>query len=58
MSFWLPAYEWRGTRKPWFTNAKLMTIEMSERAASAIYRSFNLLPELAEAANDRDHLRW
>jgi hypothetical protein len=56
--FWRPAHEWRGTRQPWFTSARLMTIVMSELAARAIYRSFNLLPELAEAANDRDSLRW
>jgi hypothetical protein len=58
MIWWRPAHELRGTRQPWFTNARLMTIEMSQRAARAIYRSFNLIPDLAEAANDRDSLRW
>jgi hypothetical protein len=31
---------------------------MSEEAARAIYRCFNLIPDLAEAANDRDSIRW
>ena len=58
MGFWRPAHEWRGTRSPWFTNTKLMSIEMSAQAARTIYRSFNLLPDLVDAANDRDGLRW
>jgi hypothetical protein len=56
--FWRPAYEWRGTRKPWFTNTRLMTVEMSEIAAKMIYRCFNLVPDLEPADNDRDALRW
>lgn len=58
MGFWRPAYEWRGTRAPWFTNTHLNDIGMSETAARAIYRIFNLLPDLVAAANDRDSLRW
>jgi len=56
--FWRPAYEWRGTRRPWFTNARLMEVSMSELAARVIYRTFNLVPDLIEAANDRDGIRW
>jgi hypothetical protein len=58
MIFWRPAYEWRGTRQPWFANPRLNEVSMSEEAARAIYRCFNLIPDLAEAANDRDSLRW
>jgi hypothetical protein len=35
-----------------------MEVSMSELAARVIYRAFNLMPDLAEAANDRDGLRW
>ena len=56
--FWRPAYEWRGTRRPWFTNTSLMEVSMSELAAKVIYRTFNLVPDLIEAANDRDGIRW
>ncbi len=56
--FWRPAYEWRGTRRPWFTNTSLMEVSMSELAARVIYRTFNLVPDLIEAANDRDGIRW
>ena len=56
--FWRPAYEWRGTRKPWFTNTRLNEVEMSELAARTIYRVFNLLPVMMAAENDRDGLRW
>jgi hypothetical protein len=31
---------------------------MSELAARAIYRAFNLFPDLAEPENDRDAIRW
>lgn len=58
MIFWRPAYEWRGTRKPWFTNTRLMSTEMSQLAAKTIYRCFNLVPDIVPAANDRDKLRW
>jgi hypothetical protein len=56
--FWRPAHEWRGTRKPWFINTRLMEVGMSELAARAIYRAFNLFPDLAEPENDRDAIRW
>jgi hypothetical protein len=56
--FWCPAHECRGGRKLWFTNTRLMTIEMSELAAKMIYRCFNLIPDLVPAENDRDGLRW
>jgi hypothetical protein len=56
--FWRPAHECRGGRKLWFTNTRLMTIEMSELAAKMIYRCFNLIPDLVPAENDRDGLRW
>jgi hypothetical protein len=55
---WRPAQQWRGTRKPWFVNARLNEIEMSETAAMVIYRCFNLIPDLAPADNDRDGKRW
>jgi hypothetical protein len=58
MGFWRPAHEWRGTRKPWFINTRLMEVGMSELAARAIYRAFNLFPDLAEPENDRDAIRW
>lgn len=58
MTFWRPANEQRGTRRYWFTDAALMQIEMSELAAKMVYRSFNLLPDIGHAANDRDHVRW
>ena len=56
--FWRPAYEWRGTRRPWFTNTSLMEVSMSELAAKVIYSTFNLVPDLIEAANDRDAIKW
>lgn len=56
--FWRPAHEWRGTRRYWFTEASLMATEMSEAAAKAIYRCFNLIPEMGMPANDRDHVKW
>lgn len=58
MTFWRPAYEWRGTRRVWFTSARLQSVVMSELAAKAIYQRFNLIPDLVLAANDRDHLKW
>jgi hypothetical protein len=56
--FWRPAYEWRGTRKPWFSNTSLMDVGMSAIAARVIYRCFNLIPDLPIAENDRDPWRW
>jgi hypothetical protein len=58
MIFWRPAIEYRGTRKAWFTNPRLMMTGMSELAARTIYRCFNLVPDMAIADNDRDGCRW
>ena len=58
MMFWRAAHEMRGTRQLWFTDTSLNEVAMSQLAAKAIYRVFNLLPALGSAANDRDHLWW
>ena len=58
MIWWRPAQEWRGTRQYWFSNPRLNEVGMSELAAKAIYATFNLMPVLLTAANDRDPLRW
>lgn len=55
--FWRPAHELRGAYKPWFLTPSLNALEISQRAARAIYRCFNLMPGQAQSAND-DGKRW